>query len=116
MATKPKLTAAEWRAIERVLPPSGGVGRPRHGDREGIAILLHHASQQRGYFTKPLQSLVDRKTAAALVVKRARWIAAGVWPAILEAGRPAMRRMREQELRGSISNENTIAMLMRSLA
>jgi hypothetical protein len=63
-----------------------------------------------------LQALVDRRVAAALVVKRTRWIEAGVCPLILEAGRPAMRRMREQELRGTISNENTIAMLMRSLA
>ena len=91
MASNPKLTEAEWRAIQAVLPSSSGIGRPRHGDREAIAALLHHASQ-RGYYITPLQGLVGRKQAASLVVKRARWKEAGVWPLILQAGAPAMAR------------------------
>ena len=111
MATKPKLTAAEWRAIQRVLPPSSGVGRPRHGDREGIAVLLHHASQ-RGYYTPPLQGLVGRKAAASLVVKRARWQRGGRLAGDLASRTPAMRRWKEQDLRKSKHSEDAIAMLM----
>ena len=114
MLINPKLTAAEWAAIRRVLPASGGVGRPRHGDREAIAVLLYSQTQQ-GRFGVPLQGLVPRKVAAALVVKRARWKEAGVWPLILEAGRPAMRRLKEKELRASMSDKSDIAILMRSL-
>ena len=42
---------------------------------------------------------MDRKTAAVLVVKRARWREDGIWPKLLEAGAPAIERMRERELR-----------------
>ena len=46
-----------------------------------------------------LQELVDRKTAALLVVKRARWREDGTWAKLLEAGAPAIERMRERERR-----------------
>ena len=40
MMIKHGLTEREWKRIATVLPPSGGVGRPRRGDREALAILF----------------------------------------------------------------------------
>ena len=85
------------------------------GDRQALAVLLYSETQM-GRYGVPLQGLVPRKVAASLIVKRQRWKQAGVWPLILEAGRPAMRRLKEKELRATMSDKSDIAILMRSLA
>ena len=112
---KDGFTEREWKRIAAVLPPPGGVGRPRRGDREALAILFRAEALSRTRFVKPaLQELVDRKTAAVLVVKRARWREDGIWSKLLEVGAPAIERLRERELR-RYDNSDT-GRLMRHVA
>ena len=70
--------------------------------------------RERGRYATPCAAFGRRwsKVAASLIVKRRRWKADGTWPLILEAGASAILRMREKDLRSSISNEDTIRFLM----
>jgi transposase len=85
------LTDREWQAIERVLPKQR-TGRPRKNDREHIGELLWSlALNNSPYDPKELNHY------ALLNMKRRRWQADGTWPRILEAGEPAIARMRRRQ-------------------
>ena len=94
MSVEPKLTAAEWRTISAHLKPSK-TGRRRVDDRGDLAKPLFAEARD-----EPLQQLFGRRSAARLVVKRARWREADVWDAIMAAGEPTIERMKADERRG----------------
>lgn len=114
MATNPKLTAAEWRAIQRVLPPSGGVGRPRHDDRRAVTELLYFEALARMPFSSvTLHGLHGRSRAGFLSVKRQRWLESGTWQRVVDAGRPALSRWRRQQWRGDSDTDRVMRAIAR---
>jgi len=84
------ITTAEWRSIAPLLPPTGGVGRPRLDDRRVLAGLLYATATGCS-----LQSLPPGYgNWHSLQSRRAHWQATGLWRELLQAGEPTIARMR----------------------
>jgi len=86
----PMINAREWRTIAPLLPPTGGVGRPRLDDRRVLSALLYATATECS-----LQSLPPGYANwHSLQSRRAHWQDLGLWPELLQAGAPTIARMK----------------------
>ena len=87
----PMITAAEWRKIEPLLPPTGGPGKPRSDDRLMLSGLFYSAATKCSLESLPAAYGNPR----SLRTRKQRWEASGTLPRLMEAGEPAITRMRD---------------------
>ena len=86
----PQINLREWRTIAPLLPPTGGVGRPRLNDRQMLSGLFYAEACQCS-----LQSLPPQfGNWHSLQSRRAHWQATGLWRELLQAGEPTIARMK----------------------
>jgi transposase len=90
MPAIPHLTADEWRRIAPILP-AGKQMRSRLSDRTVIEALLFTVAARCSIERVPHEFGVSSRT---LRTRQSRWRADGTWPRLLEAGGPAIARMR----------------------
>jgi transposase len=88
----PRLTSGEWRQIAPILPP-GKQMRSRHRDRDVVTALLYAEAARCSLELVPAQYGIGFRS---LSTRRLRWRADGTWPRLLEAGEPAIVRMRRE--------------------
>jgi transposase len=88
----PHLTAAEWHLIKPLLPP-GKEMRSRVDDRRVVEALFYCQAARVSIDRAPHEFGVSART---LRTRSQRWKASGVWPRLLEAGEPAIVRMRRE--------------------
>ena len=85
----PMITAAEWRKIEPLLPPTGGPGKPRSDDRLMLSGLFYSAATKCSLESLPAAYGNPR----SLRTRKQRWEASGTLAKLMEAGAPAIERM-----------------------
>jgi transposase len=85
------ITDREWRAIEPHLPPTGGPGKPRQDDRLMLSAFFYAEAT-----TSALECLPPAYgNPRSLRTRRQRWQADGTLAKLMEAGAPAIARMRD---------------------
>lgn len=84
------INSREWKYLAPLLPPTGGVGRPRLDDRLVLSGLLYSEACRCS-----LRSLPPKYgNWHSLQSRRAHWQATGLWPELLQAGAPTIARMK----------------------
>ena len=99
----PLINAAEWRAIEPLLPPTGGPGKPRSDDRLMLSGLFYSAATKCSLESLP----AGYGNARSLRTRKQRWQTSGTLAKLMEAGQPVIARM-HRNYWGAI-RENTLS-------
>jgi transposase len=88
----PKVTAAEWHAIEPALPAHHGAGRPRTDDRAFVSAFCYCAATGCSLASLPAGYPNPR----SLQTRRSRWQQAGIWTPVMTAAAASISRMRNE--------------------
>jgi hypothetical protein len=86
----PMINAREWRAIEPLLPPTGGPGKPRLDDRLMLSGFYYAAACSCTFDSLPK----GYGNAQSLRSRRRRWSADGTFDSLMQAGAPVIARMK----------------------
>ena len=87
-----KLTDAEWQLIAPILPRCKAM-RGRHDDRSVIDAIFFTLAARRSIEGVPSGYGVGSRS---LRTRVSRWRADGTWPRLLDTGRSAIERMRDE--------------------
>ena len=87
----PLINAREWKSISPLLPPRNGPGKPRQDDRLMLSAFFYCVATQCALESLPVAYGNPR----SLRTRRQRWQADGTLAKLMQAGVPAIARMRD---------------------